>query len=102
MHQFLCSNSRESDPARTFHLEGWGEPRQGSAEGLLRVGWMLNVIYSEGTINSEQKSEFYQGEELKSSSGSKVRPKECGEVINRRLYNEVINQKDQKHMGYTV
>lgn len=103
VHRFLCSNSQESDPATyTFHLEGWGEPRQGSTEGLLRVGWMLKVIYSGGTINSEQKPKLYQGEELKSSSGSKVRPKECGGVINRRLYNEVISQKDQKHMGYIV
>lgn len=64
---------------------------------------MLKVIYSfiEGTINSEQKSELCQGE-LMPSSGSKARPKECGKVINRRLYNEVISQKDQKHMGCIV
>ena len=102
VHHFFCFNSQEADPAYTFHLEGWGEPRQGSTEKLLRLGWMLKVIYSEGTINSEQKSKLYQGEELKSSSGSKVRPKECGGVVNRRLYNEVISQKDQKHMGYIV
>lgn len=72
------------------------------AEWLLRVVWMLKVIYSEGTINSEQKSKLYQEKELTQSSGSKVRPKECGEVINRRLYNEVISQKDQKHMGCIV
>jgi hypothetical protein len=32
----------------------------------------------------------------------KFRLKEYSEVINRRLCNEVINQKDQKHMGCGV
>lgn len=33
---------------------------------------------------------------------TKFRTKECSKVVNRRLCNEVISQKDQKHMGYSV
>lgn len=32
-------------------------------------------------------------------SKTKFRPKECGELVYRRLYNEAIIPKDQKHMG---
>lgn len=31
-----------------------------------------------------------------------IRPKECGEVGNRRLCNEVTGHKDQKHMERSV
>lgn len=49
-----------------------------------------------------QNSGYSQREGHSQESKTKFRSNECGEVVNRRLCNEVISQKDQKHMGCSV
>lgn len=58
-------------------------------------------------MNTKKRIQIIYNQEEKNSGLSqenktKFRPTEYGEVVNRRSCNEVISQKNQEHMEYSI
>ena len=62
--------------------------------------------YSQRIMNAKREFKLYTIKEknsgLSQENKTKFRPTECGEVVNRRSCNEVIRQKNQEHMEYSI